>query len=268
MIFQLNQIPSEAKIKKVIRKAIFGKNVTCHICGSRSVCAYENRYRCRKCRRSFSLLSGTYLKCLKLSWRSLWAVLWCFCNQIPVKQAMSLVNLSDMAVRRAYDLFRTNIPEECCILKEKVQLDEAFFFGKKQGQALMLAKQIGTRELAYAVHPTVNLNRGQASQFLFQNVEPRTRLYTDGGSIYKNITAWWPVKHQTDIHSKWEFSLTSEIEGMFGNFRTFIRRMYHHVTKEKFHEYVREFCCRFSSPETFISPNEFLARTLKRVPFD
>jgi transposase-like protein len=267
MIFYLNQLPSETKIKKLLRKIIFGHNITCPACHGRKVYAYENRYRCRKCRRSFSLLSGTYLKCLKLSLRTIWSILWCYCQQIPVQQAMSLNNLSEQSVRHAYDLFRSQIPDKYDILSEKVQLDEAFFFGR-QGKALMLAKQVGTRRLAYAVHSTTNLNRNHAAQFLFQNIEPRTRLQTDGGGIYKNINHWWPVKHKKDIHSKWEFSLTSEIEGMFGNYRTFIRRMYHHVTKDKFNDYVREFCLRFSSPEIFVSPNDYLTKTIKSVPFD
>jgi len=262
MIFQLNQIPSEAKIQKHLRLIVFGNNIKCPLCNSRSVYAYENRYRCRKCRRSFSLLSGTYLKSLKLSPRTLWAVLWCFCNRIPVKQAMSLTHLSNEAVRRAYDLFRSQIPEEFNILKDVVQMDEAFFFGRRS-TALVLAKQIGTRELAYTIHSETNLNRSHAAEFLFQSVEPNTRLQTDGGSIYKAIENWWPVNHRVDIHRKFQFGLTSEIEGMFGNLRTFIRRMYHHVSPEKFPSYVREFCARFSSPQMFSSPNDFLTRTIK-----
>src|SRR3989344_7783315 len=113
MIFQLNQIPSETKIRKELRQLIFGKNIKCHFCNSREAYAYENRYRCRACRRSFSLLSGTYLSCLKLSSRMLWAIVWCFCNQIPVKQAQRLTNLSEQSVRHAYDLFRSAIPENC-----------------------------------------------------------------------------------------------------------------------------------------------------------
>ena len=267
MIFHLNQIPSEAKIRKELRKLIFGKNVTCPRCRTQQVKVSEQRYWCKRCRIHFSLLSSTYLKSLKLALRTLWAILWCFVNAIPVKQARSLTNLSEEAVRRAYDLFRAQIPEEDAILQHNVQLDEAFFFGR-QGKAFMLAKQVGTREHAWAVHPTVHLNRTHATGFLFQHVEPRTRLQTDGGGIYRGIRKWWPVDHQTDIHSKWEFTLTAEIEGMFGNFRTFIRRMYHHVTREKFDDYVREFCARFSSPEMFDSPLTFLEKTIQRVPFD
>lgn len=78
-----------------------------------------------------------------------------------------------------------------------------------------------------------------------------------------------PIHSNSDANlAKWEFELTAEIEGMFGVFRTFIRRMYHHVSQEKFADYVREFCARFSSPELFISPSHFLAKTIRPVPFD
>ena len=68
---------------------------------------------------------------------------------------MSLTHLSNEAVRRAYDLFRSQIPEEFNILKDVVQMDEAFFFGRRS-TALVLAKQIGTRELAYTIHSETN----------------------------------------------------------------------------------------------------------------
>ncbi len=267
MVFQLNQIPSEAKIKKELRRIIWRKNIACPRCKTREIKASEKRYWCKRCRIHFSILSNTYLSYLKLSLRTLWAILWCFCNRIPVKQAMSLTNLSEEAVRRAYDLFRSRIPEQYPILRDQVQLDEAFFFGR-DGRSLILAKQVGTRELAYSVHSTTSLNRTHATDFLFQSVEPQTILQTDGAAIYRRIDEWWPVKHRTDIHSRWEFELTSEIEGMFGNLRTFIRRMYHHVTKDRFEGYVKEFCARFSSPELFFSPVYFLEKTLRSVPFD
>ena len=76
------------------------------------------------------------------------------------------------------------------------------------------------------------------------------------------FTGGWQVRHKKDVHRKWEFGLTSEIEGMFGNLRTFIRRMYHHTTPKYLPEYVSEFCVRFSSPEIFDSPLTYLEKSL------
>ena len=70
MIALIDQIPSEAQIKKHLRNIIFGKNLFCPVCGSRKIYSSESRYRCRKCRKPFSVFSGTWLKDMKLSLRT------------------------------------------------------------------------------------------------------------------------------------------------------------------------------------------------------
>jgi len=265
-MYELNQVPSEAQIKKYLRRILFGKNLFCPKCRSRQIINYESRYRCKKCRLKFTLVSHTWLKGMKLTYQKFWLVLWCWTTQIPVKQAIALTELSDDAIRHWYGRFRANLPENKEILEKIVQLDEAYF--KKAG--LMMGKQTGTRKLAYAIfNKSPNeIDRVDALYFLQSYVKPKTKLRTDGAGIYRGIHHWWPARHQVDIHNKWEFELTSEIEGIFGNLRTFIRRMYHHVTVEKLPEIVSEFCFRFSSPEIFNSPLTFLQKTLKLVPFD
>jgi len=264
MIAFINQIPTEAQIRKQLRKMIFGKNLSCPICRSRKVYASEHRYRCRTCRKPFSLFSGTWLFSMKLSLRTFWAILWCFTQKIPVLQAQSLCHLSEEAVRRWYRQFRLHLPEFQPLLQGTVQMDEAYF----RSLSLVMAKQIGTRKIAHQMLFKKSVNKSEAMQFVFQSIRPNSRLQTDGGAIYKKVGYWWPVTHRVDIHRKFEFGLTSEIEGMFGNLRTFIRRMYHHSTPEYLPEYVREFCVRFSSPEIFHSPLTYLEKTLSRVPLD
>lgn len=98
MIAFLNQIPSEAKIKKQLRKIIFGKNIFCPFCRSRRVYVSENRYRCRRCRKPFSLLSGTWLKDIKISLRTFYALLWCWTQKVPVLQTEKFCHLSEKTV--------------------------------------------------------------------------------------------------------------------------------------------------------------------------
>jgi len=136
-------------------------------------------------------------------------------------------------------------------------MDEAYF----KHLSLLLAKQVGSRRLAHQMIGKSSVDKSEAASFLFQFIEPHSHLQTDGSSIYRNIDRWWRVKHKVDVHRKFQFGLTSEIEGMFGNLRTFIRRMYHHATPEYMPEYVREFCIRFSSPEIFHSPLTYLEKS-------
>jgi transposase-like protein len=264
MIAHLHQFPSEAQIRKELRRLLFGKNLFCPWCRSRKVFRSEKRYRCRICRKPFTLLSGTWLKDMKLSLTTWYALLWCWTQRVPVLQTVKLCHVSEEAVYRWFRAFRLHLPELEPILSGKIQMDEAYF----KDRSLVMAKQIGTRKLAYQMLEKSSVDKTDVSTFLFQYVSPKSQLQTDGGSIYKKIERVWPVTHKVDIHKRFEFGLTSEIEGSFGNLRTFIRRMYHHTTPEYLPEYVSEFCVRFSSPETFESPLSYLKKSLTPVPFD
>jgi transposase-like protein len=263
-MYQLNQIPSEAQIRKFLRRVLFGKNVFCPRCRHRDVSKSRDWYWCPRCRRRFTLLSYTWLADIKLPLTKWWLVLWSWTSQIPVLQAMALSGLSEMAIRHWYGRFREHLPENQHILSKIVRLDEAY----DKGWSLVMGKEKKSRKVAYVILPERSVERHHAVRFLMQYVKPRSRLNTDGAKIYQGIERWWPVRHGTDIHAKWQFGKTSEIEGLFGNFRTFIRRMYHHVTKEKMPDYVREFSVRFSSPEMFKNPRYYLQKSLTLAPID
>lgn len=264
MIALINQIPSEAKIRKQLRKIIFGKNVFCPRCRSRDVYKSDKRYRCRKCRKPFSLFSGTWLKSMKLSLRTFWALLWCWTQRIPVLQTQKLCHLSEETVRHWFRQFRLHLPDFEPILEGCIQMDEVYF----KSLSLIMAKQVGSKKLAHQFIFKNSVNKTEIVNFLYQFISPKSKLQTDGGGMYRAVEKWWPIQHKQDIHRKFEFELTSEIEGMFGNLRTFIRRMYHHVTAEYLPEIVSEFCVRFSSPEIFENPLTYLEKSIHSVPFD
>jgi transposase-like protein len=264
MIALLNQIPSESHIRKQLRKIIYGSHLFCPRCHKRDIQVSENRYRCRRCRKPFSLLSGTWLSGMKLNLRTFYALLWCWVQKIPVLQTQKLCHVSEEAVYHWFRQFRIHVPELQPILTGTVQMDEAYF----RSLSLLMAKQVGTRKLVYQVIGKNSVNKTEATRFIFQTIEPKTKLHTDGAGIYQAIEQWWQVTRKVDIHKKFQFGLTSEIEGMFGVLRTFIRRMYHHVTPEYLPEYLAEFVMRFSHPELFDSPYDYLKKALPPVPFD
>lgn len=264
-MYHLKDIPSETQIKKFLKNVLFGKHIFCPVCKRYDVLLKQNRYWCRKCRMRFSLLSHTWLSNMRLPLAQFWLVLWSWTNQIPVKQTQALTSLSEKAVRYWFDSFRNHLPSDQAILEAMVQLDEAYFgrFGKL---ALVMGKQIGAKKIAYQILTSNSPGRIDAINFLKSYIKPNTHLNTDGSVIYRNIERYFPVKHTFDIHKKFEFTNTSEIEGMFGVLRTFIRRMYHHVTVKKFPEYMCEFYFRFCRPEMFRSPYHYLLNTLRLVP--
>lgn len=109
-------------------------------------------------------------------------------TQIPVKQAIALTELSEETIRRWYDKFRSNLPYNTEILEKMVQLDEAYF----RKTCLMMAKQQGTRKVAFAIFfkPAKEINREDAIAFLQSYVKPKSKLRTDGSGIYIGIHHW------------------------------------------------------------------------------
>ncbi|HBE90853.1 MAG TPA: hypothetical protein DDW41_06640 [Candidatus Andersenbacteria bacterium] len=71
-------VPSEKTIKAKVRQLVFDARPKCPRCRKASpVRRSEQRYRCRKCRRPFSLTSHTWLSSMKISWSKLWTLLCC-----------------------------------------------------------------------------------------------------------------------------------------------------------------------------------------------
>ena len=83
---------------------------------------------------------------MKLPYQQFWMILWCWTIQIPVKQTVTMTKLTEPTVRHWFEEFRKQLPAEYDTLEHLVQLDEAYFGGKK-GRTLFLGKQVGSRKL-------------------------------------------------------------------------------------------------------------------------
>jgi hypothetical protein len=68
---------------------------------------------------------------MKLPYQQFWLLLYCWTIQTPVKQTSVLSNLSEVTVYDWYSKFRHHLPKDVKILNHLVQLDEAYFGGKK-----------------------------------------------------------------------------------------------------------------------------------------
>lgn len=264
-VHSLSQIPTEKQIAKYLKKTVFGKKVICPDC-RRQIYVQELKknklWRCKKCRNKFSLTSVAWLKGMKLSYRHLWCLIWCWQHKMNVQQVQDLLKLSVPTIRRYYALFRDNLQLDYDIILEgKVQMDEMFV----KGAFVIGAKDIINKKIKLTVVNKKSPTKSDAMELIMNHVRPGTTLQTDGGAIYRGCEKWWPVNHKRDIHSKFEFGLTSEIEGIWANFRTFVRRMYHHITVKYLAKTVAEFEARFSRKELFESPLAFIKNSLSPV---
>ena len=266
-MYIIRHVPSRGTLRRVLKQAVFGKRVMCPKCQSRSIqkIVSEERWRCRRCRKPFSIKSASWLKGAKLPLETIWLLLWCYQKELPLKQTAALCEVSYPTIFLWYEKFRNHIPAWRIehVLKNKVVCDELF----TRDNCIMGAKEKGTRNIAMQVLHKSHPDRHDAVLFLARYVRPESELATDGSSIYHGIEKWYPVTHTYERHAKWEFSKTAEGEGLWGVFRTFVRRMYHHVTNLKLAALVTEFCLRFGHDEVFNSPEDYWNICLSMKPF-
>lgn len=263
-------VPKPAVLRREFKKIIFGKDgrPRCPRCDTTRVRSLkkEERWRCRLCRHPFSLKSVCWLKGSKLSLEVIYLIVRCWQKSYTVQLAMDRTGLSYPTILAWYEKLRMHVPVERydTLLEEEVVCDEMF----THDTAIIGAKQKGTRNIALKILHHKHPNKTDAVYFLERFVRSNVNLFTDGGGIYRGIDKTLGIQsHTHEIHSKFEFSLTAEIEGLWGVFRTFIRRMYHHVTYKKLQQYVCEFCLRFRQDEIFNSPFDYFDICLGEKPF-
>ena len=260
------QVPTYGTLRRTLKQALFGQRVRCPRCEYTMVkkIKREERWRCKRCHHTFSLKSVSWLKGSKLPLETIWLLLWCWQQEVPLKQTVKIVGVSYPTVSTWFQTFRRHIPPERLhhTLGGTVVADEMF----TSSRAVMGAKSVDTKKVVVWVLGTPDPQKHHAVQFLTACVEGGSHLRTDKAGIYSGIENWHRVTHESEVHSKGQFELTAEIEGVWANFRTFIRRMYHHVTRDFLPELAAEFTLRFNRDEIFESPEQYWRICLSSCP--
>ncbi|GEM_PF-5002062 len=256
--------PSVRYIRSFLRQTIYGSNMKCPECFSYRVVTYGKRYRCRECCNRFSFLSCTWLSWSKLSLPDLWKVLWCFVHAIPIKQAQQMTHLSEKAIRHWYDACRDQLIRIDTKLKGKIQVDEVYL-GGWGGRVVIAGKSLDTKEVRFHICMGDRPTQIDSYLFFYKYITEHSYIFTDSSPIYPKVCKHFSCFHHQDTHAQFEFSKTSQIEGLFGNLRTFVRRTYHHITLLKLPEYLVEFQYRFSRKKYFTSVEQFLLFTISSV---
>ena len=266
-MFRIDDVPSDAKLRQLFREATFGARVFCPQCGTSHVERSEDRYRCGKCRKPFSIKSASWLGCTKLSFRKIWILLCCWQEQYTLPVAASMASVSVLTARRWYRRFRQYLvyvsPEK---LEGNVEIDESFV-GRKRYKNQRIVLGAWSRELGKVIMRIVpNRDQGTTDRFLLKHVDELSTVHTDSAKCYQGIDEFFGYIHETCNHSKFVFGPTNRIEGIWSILKRHIRRTYHHVWKEHLPELLWEIEARINTPQMFQNPLTYLQTSLVAVP--
>ncbi|MGH9772964.1 MAG: IS1595 family transposase [Candidatus Acidiferrales bacterium] len=132
LIFTESSARREVKHRRYKNGRVF-----CHACRGRKVYRLgEGRYRCRRCRYTFGLLTGTWLGQSRVSLANWLWLIKLFELEVTAQQAAAQTGVSYPTALRVFTLIRQAIvaQEQPQLLRREVEADESYFGGRRKGK--------------------------------------------------------------------------------------------------------------------------------------
>lgn len=229
-------------------------------------------WKCKECRKQFSVLTGTVMHGTKIPVRT-----WVF---VMFEMCASKNGVSAREIERKYGItpeaawFLTQRIREAMkrdplagLLKGTVIADETSYGGKPRYKQGTLRARGGEKHYPpkSTVFTLVDRESGEARSRVIPDVKADTlhraiaeqvetegsRLVTDEHKPYKTVGRQFTDGHETVFHSGGEYVrgtiTTNPVESFFAQLKRSIDGTHHHVSHEHLHRYLAEFDYRYST---------------------
>lgn len=240
------------------------RKMACLRCGSTKAYRVKGRkpmpYRCRDCKRYFSLKTGTAMESSKLPLKK-WA--WAIYLEMTNQKGISTRKLGhDLEIRQATAWFmlhriREGFKETPDSFKGPSEVDETYVGGlerNKHAKKRLRAGRgpvgktpvVGVKDRATnQVVATVVEDTGSATLngFVDAHVSPEAKVYTDGNSSYRGRK-----NHEAVHHSRGEYVRgdvhTNGVESFWATLKRAYKGTFHWLSPKHLQRYVNEFTAR------------------------
>ena len=236
--------------------------VTCPFCNSDAVSPRPSRkpqpFRCRTCRKDFSIKTGTVLHSSNIS-LSKWAIgFYLFMTNLKGVSSMKLHRDLGITQRSAWHMahrIRETLDATGGKFAGPVEADETYIGGKEGNKHESKKLNAGRGPVGKApvaglkdretnqVRTTVvqSTNKATLQGFVIRNTEANATVYTDEASAYVGI----PRAHEAVAHSAGEYvremAHTNGMESHWAMFKRGIAGVYHHISVKHLPRYSTEF---------------------------
>jgi transposase-like protein len=238
---------------------------------TRTGAASERRvWKCRDCRKQFSVLTGTIFHGTKIPIRTWLMVIFdasAAKNGISAREIERRYGVTPRTAWHLMHRIREAMKREpvAALLAGRVVADETFYggtpknrHGHKRGEHLqgvtdktpivaLVSRETG--EVRSAVVPSVNADNLRV--VIDEHVDTkRTHLHTDSGLQYRPLTKHFAA-HSTVDHKANEYVrgdvTTNHAETYFSQLKRSLDGTHHHVSREHLHRYLAEFDFRYTT---------------------
>ena len=259
--------PDDATAEAWFIKARWPNGVHCPCCGSvkvQSGAAHKTMpYRCRDCRKRFSVKTGTIMQSSKLGYQ-IWALAgYLMTTGLKGQASMKLHRDLGITQKTAWHLahrIRETWARESGPFAGPVEADETYIGGKRKNMPNAKRKEltgrgtVGKAAVAGVKDRATNrvsarrmeaTNAGALQTFVRDNVEPGATLYTDEAAAYRGMPEF---EHEAVNHSAKEFvrdmAHTNGMESFWAMLKRGYQGTFHKFSEKHLDRYVREFAGR------------------------
>jgi transposase-like protein len=268
------KFPTEEIARLYFEAGRWGNGAFCPHCGSYSVAECKDHkpmpYRCKDCRKHFSVRTGTVLEESRLplqKWLMAIYLMTTARKGIPSTQMAKELGITQKSAwflaQRIREAWLTTDGEISGggQLGGEVEVDETFIGGKESnkhaskkinmgrgtvGKSIAIGmKQRDGSVIAKHIH---NTSKGTLQGFIYQNAVPGSVVYTDTHSSYKGIKGY---THLTVNHTVGEYvrdqAHTNGIESFWALLKRGHYGVFHYMSAKHLHRYINEFSNRHNT---------------------
>ena len=260
------EYPTEESAVKFFEDLRWDNGVACPYCESKNIasCKVPMPYRCRDCRKHFSIRVGTILNESKLPLQKWLLAIYILTNSKKGTSSIQLAEMIGTTQKTAW--FLAHRIRETWFSNENqfegaVEVDETFIGGKEKNKhvkdkankgrgAVGKSTVVGvlSRDKSQVKAVVVNDTTEQTlTGIIRKNVKPGSCVYTDEFRAYTRLDEFnhEKVKHSMGEYVKFQ-AHTNGIESFWAILKRGFYGVYHSWSKKHLHRYVNEFSNRFN----------------------